>query len=86
MAVAANVKRGAHFLDERLPNWRSEINLDELSLQNGDKCVLGQLFGDYDRGSHLLDVSWEKSAKLGFRAAPNQSYVNLNDDWRKVLA
>lgn len=36
------VARGAAWLDEKCPQWVSHIDLEELDLQNGDHCVLGQ--------------------------------------------
>lgn len=36
------VARGAAWMDEKCPDWASEINLEELDLTNGYRCILGQ--------------------------------------------
>lgn len=41
------VKRGAYFLDERYPNWASAINLDNLVMDDCERCIVGQAIGDY---------------------------------------
>lgn len=46
------------FLDERLPNWRDSINVDRLDMLNQFDCVLGQLFGDWQRGLSILGMNW----------------------------
>jgi len=38
------VAKGAALLDERTPGWASKIDLEELYLGDGRRCVLGQLF------------------------------------------
>lgn len=37
------VERGAALLDEKMPGWASKIDLEELQLESGRRCVLGQL-------------------------------------------
>ena len=37
------VARGAALLDEHLPGWTDEIDLDDLDLENPCLCVLGQV-------------------------------------------
>lgn len=37
------VKRGAKLLDKKLPGWFKHIKVGELEMDNGCKCVLGQL-------------------------------------------
>lgn len=37
------VSDGAAWLDERVPNWHTRIDLSRLRLSDGNHCVLGQL-------------------------------------------
>ena len=47
-ALQARVKRGAELLDKFRPGWRSGINRIKLDLGSCKKCILGQMFGDYE--------------------------------------
>lgn len=42
--IAERVARGAALLDEKLPGWDKDINLDRLDLSSSCRCVVGQLF------------------------------------------
>lgn len=39
------VANGVKFLDETLPNWRTVVDWDSLSMQDSSKCMLGQTHG-----------------------------------------
>lgn len=42
------VQRGAAWLDEHaLEGWRDRIDLGKLDIDNQNRCILGQLWGDY---------------------------------------
>ena len=43
--TARRVKRGARFLDKKIPNWRSVLrkHSDEFDFADGEFCVLGTL-------------------------------------------
>jgi hypothetical protein len=54
--AVTRVHKGARHLDVYGPlAWRSRINLDTLNLDDGDNCILGQLYGAYYRGFETLD-------------------------------
>lgn len=36
------VKKGAFWMDENHPGWANRINLDELSMESCDSCIIGQ--------------------------------------------
>lgn len=38
------IAKGVKFLDENVPNWLKKISVKKLNMQDGDFCVLGQLF------------------------------------------
>ena len=84
--IPTNVRRGAAFLDERLPGWRKRIRLDELDLSSGCNCVLGQTLGGYDEGKELLGLSEREVERYGFWRHGRQSFESLTEGWRKVLA
>ncbi len=78
------VELGADFLDERLPGWRNEIDPETLALESSCDCVLGQLFGDYERGMSLLGVDYGQSRVLGFRRG-RTTYDRLTEAWRCLV-
>ena len=45
-AAKRRVEKGAALLDEKLPGWESNIDLDRLQLADTNECVLGQLFAE----------------------------------------
>jgi hypothetical protein len=55
--LAANVTRGARFLDSYDPAWWRRLNLTvrPLCMANPCACVLGQLYGNFHR--HMLTLS-----------------------------
>jgi hypothetical protein len=44
------VEKGAALLDGVRPGWAGEIATDRLAMETCNKCVLGQLYGDYQEG------------------------------------
>lgn len=61
----------ANFLDEHHPGWASMVNLDTLRMDSADSCVLGQLYGDYVKGTNKLGLSVGMSS--AFSAFGNNS-------------
>jgi hypothetical protein len=51
---AARVRRGAALLDRVRPGWAREIDRDRLAMESCDRCILGQLWGDYMDGFREL--------------------------------
>lgn len=48
------VKKGAALLDDRCPGWATIINLETLTMSSVQKCVLGQVFGNFATGLSIL--------------------------------
>jgi hypothetical protein len=42
--MQARVQRGMRLLDERVPGWQVDIDLDELDMHSCDRCIVGQLY------------------------------------------
>lgn len=55
MEYTTNAPKGAAFLDEERPGWANEINPAEMDLENGNTCILGQLYGG-NWGSYVTGV------------------------------
>ena len=88
-AVDEQAARGAALLDERLPGWRGMVRAESLQLRWCSTCVLGQLFGDYERGVHALGLTDKEAREYGFYVTDGRKvtlWARLTDAWRKVLA
>lgn len=46
-AEPGRVILGAKFLDKHHPGWYNEIKITTLNMDDGEKCVLGQLYGSF---------------------------------------
>lgn len=51
-----NAHRGALLLDSAVPDWRHQIDLNRLELSSCARCVLGQVFGDYQKAIDTVPV------------------------------
>jgi hypothetical protein len=85
------VARGAALLDEKVPDWREHITIDQLDMGDCALCVLGQCFGDFVDGLEELGIddddarpgSYYGFDRLGTRA---DAYERLTAAWREELA
>lgn len=66
LQIEGAVRAGAAFLDLQLPGWQKQINLSTLDLQSMTRCILGQLYGTYGRGTIDLGLRDDLAAQLGF--------------------
>lgn len=86
---AAIVAKGIKFLDGKVASgklsadWRSSIELDRLSLESCDVCVLGQLFGSYEDGKYTLDIDNYDAKAYGFNT--DYSFNELTQAWKDAL-
>ena len=99
-AVRERVQRGATYLDESDPGWHRRLDPDTLELGSGDRCVLGQLHGEFRLGlgrSGMLSLSSAPRASLspvahGFKCVEGVSetwqardYELLTQAWRAAV-
>ncbi len=42
--------KGAKLLDELAPGWADKVDLETLLITSTDRCIIGQLFGDWGTG------------------------------------
>lgn len=48
------VTRGAKWLDKNYKGWARKVKITRLNLANHCYCILGQLYGEYKTGLHIL--------------------------------
>ena len=55
------VTAGIALLDKQGPEgWRNKIDVETLDLAYIDKCILGQVYGNYFDGLKVLDVDFDE--------------------------
>ena len=79
----SSVAKGAAFLDKEADfDWRERIDVTTLDLGVADRCILGQLYGDYGDGVWMLGIS--DATELGFTT--EYSYRVLTRYWKEELS
>lgn len=84
-AVRDRVRRGAEYLDERDPGWHRRIDPSALELESGDRCVLGQLHGEFRLGlgrSGMLNLSSAPRASLSPVAHGFKCVEGVSEEWQ----
>ena len=77
-------ENGAIFLDEVHPGWANEINIETLAIQNPCNCILGQLYGNYNKGKREIGIGESRRAiHLGFAHC---LYDRINDAWKREIS
>lgn len=90
--VKESVQRGLALLEERHgPDWVDYIDLGSLELSCGARCVLGQVYGDFEHGLDEIGVVDGDSGFYGF-IPPNgivpdcvSRWELLQEEWERVL-
>lgn len=95
MSKTMAAQRGAELLDLVRPGWYMQVQPGKLDLGNRQRCVLGQLYGDYILGVLAIQPSVDAIA-YGFDlslsitwlwpGAKERSFSQLTDAWRTEIA
>lgn len=86
MFTKMKVNRGLRLLQKEAPDKLHRINLGQLSMEDADYCVLGQMFGSYLTGLSQLDLGREGAKAFGFYTQSPQDWNKLNRVWKNKLA
>lgn len=84
--VATRVRKGAKFLDKVRPGWALKIKVPTLDLENGDRCILGQLYGDYSDGINKLlpGDDDERPIAHGFIASDDERGLEATEEYPEL--
>jgi hypothetical protein len=78
-----NILRGAAWLDENVPGWRAQIDVDILNMNNYIYCIIGQLDIDENTPTETDEYALLSEKKeLGFYA---DDCKILTDGWIQYL-
>lgn len=87
-ALRNRIKAGTALLNVRCPAWTNAILLETLDMQFSETCMLGQVFGSYDRGMSSLKLTEESAVEFGFKLHPFELSKGIqiwNTEWRHAL-
>ena len=68
-ARPTSIRDGARLLDKAKPGWEKIIDTCLLNMSRADECILGQLYGSYNKGVEELfntrmgELAWESSRR-----------------------
>jgi hypothetical protein len=85
------VAAGATLLDARQPDWFSRLDVGRLDLHSACRCIVGQVYGDYDVivGGALSDVNSEHHG-FTLNCTPfeddDEAWRMLQDAWIEAIA
>ena len=91
LTIQQRVENGVKFLDERLPDWKTKINIEEINIATFDKCILGQIFGNFCLSFEKLNHEFSSLEELGFIVSCSnfeqlpQNTLELNKAWKEYL-
>lgn len=95
--IRERVERGIAYLDRMTPGWDQRIDLEMLDMNSCTRCVLGQLYGDYEHGLTKIGLrapyaAWMEAEST--KAAVNYGFFTrrgisrwdrLTELWRELL-
>ncbi|HZN72435.1 MAG TPA: hypothetical protein VFC00_12260 [Micromonosporaceae bacterium] len=83
--IAARVAAGAAWLDLHEPGWANRIDTERLLMRSCKECVVGQIFGDFDR---LFGTDRVGAVVFGFSLPygdPAHAWDYLEAVWRDLI-
>lgn len=96
--VQERVALGVALLNERRPNWRSQVDIDVLEMNDRSWCIIGQVFGvnpddwsaveEYVDALTALGVHGGEGGLYGFDLTREQyeAYWGEHDKWEELTS
>lgn len=78
LKIRHRVNKGIRLLNKEYPGWKSKIELSSLRLEDRNRCVLGQVYGGYDRGVQELGLGIWSTVYHGF------NIESIHGDWEPL--
>ena len=77
-------KKGAIVLDVFKPGWQRRIDLDSMTFRNKKCCILGQVYGSWDRGvENVFGGATGVARRAGFSGRSNAELDRLARAWAR---
>ncbi len=77
------VENGIKYLNEQVPGWFMRFNLNSFDINDGSKCLCGQLLGGY--GKWRDEHDYEEAFDYGFADINMQTVYDLEDIWKEEI-
>lgn len=74
--VKSRVDAGVRWLDETVPGWHNKIDLTVFQVNECGKCVIGQVFGSYNKLWSYFDHDMVWAHHHGFWCSPVEDMVD----------
>jgi hypothetical protein len=87
-AIKSRIEKGIQLLDHRRPDWLDSIDIDRLDMKLSEHCMLGQVFGSFDKGMSALNLSDDDAVRCAFklnRAELTTEIPVWNREWKRAL-
>jgi hypothetical protein len=90
LSISEKVANGVRILNQSGPaEWWDDIDLDNFSIASFERCVLGQLYGDFEKGCKAIFGEWDDeatshAARCGFNYPETDSRA-LTEEWVRVI-
>lgn len=83
-----SVNRGIALLDAKVPGWFNKVDPKEIDLYSSFNCILGQIFGNYQRGLWVLPNPgyghYNRLEPYGFNPRRGLHWLSKRA-WRKAI-
>lgn len=57
LSIERRVARGARLLDQVRPGWAGAVDMEVFDIEDLERCILGQVYGDWLRGCQSLGTA-----------------------------
>lgn len=85
MDIGERVSRGMELLDEKVPYWWNDIDIDDLDMYDSNFCILGQLFyRNYSEGREALGIAFGCGDQFGFDVSDEMIEDDEDDVWNEL--
>jgi hypothetical protein len=85
-AYTPMVSKGMARMDERVnPRWFEIINSEILDMSLGNRCIVGQYFGDYATGMVVLGIPLNEAHLYGFNLNNEDLYADSEGEEYALL-
>ena len=77
------ITKGIELLNKINPGWVDKINLEELNMFCSDKCIIGQLYGDYCDAMPTIERDY-KVDRFAYGFSSFSSNI-VTEEWKKRI-
>lgn len=92
--VIEAVDEGMEFLNDEVPFWQDDVDIQTLDMATWNECLLGQMYGNFGLGLEALGIDEDEAQAMGFISPPGalglaveeEVYAMLTGEWVSRIA